>query len=151
MSPLVTFETSSCLSGSKTLITITTPAPWSKIALIACGMVYPAFDSPKYLTASISFNIRTGSFIVLYSSDTSSTGAVPTNPITAVFTVFIVLAPFSISIVSTPCKKFAGLYNSSLSSILGIVRVNLNSYCQIPLVSEIKFSFTGFNLVHPGI
>ena len=52
-----------------------------------------------------------GVFIVRYSSSTSSIGAVPTRPITAVFTVEIVLAPFVISMVSTPCKKDADIFS----------------------------------------
>ena len=71
--------------------------------------MYPALWLPKYLTASTSFNIKVGAFIVLYSSCTSSIGAVPTIPTTAVFTVEIVLAPVVTSMVSTPCKKLAGI------------------------------------------
>ena len=104
ISAFVTSATDSCLSGLNTLTTKTTPAPWSNIASRACGIVKPSFAVPKYLTASTSLDIKTGSFIVLYSSSTSCIGAVPTKPTTAVFTVLIVLAPFSISIVSTPCK-----------------------------------------------
>ena len=36
--------------------------------------------------------------------------AVPIIPITAVFTVWMVLAPLVISIVSTPCRKLAGIF-----------------------------------------
>ena len=71
----------------------------------------PSFGLPKYLTASMSLVMSVGVFIVVYSSATSSIGAVPTRPITAVFTVEIVLAPFVISMVSTPCKKDAGIFS----------------------------------------
>ena len=88
---------------------MTIPAPWSNIALRADGIVKPSVAEPKYFAASISFKINVGSLTVLYSSSTLWIGAVPTKPITAVFTVLIVLAPFSISIVSTPCKKLAAI------------------------------------------
>ena len=53
--------------------------------------------------------MRVGVLIVLFAVSTSSIGAVPTIPTTAVFTVWIVLAPLVISTVSTPCKKDAGI------------------------------------------
>ena len=88
-------------AGSRTLTTITVPAPWSKMASSACGMVKPESAGPN-LAASSEDSTWTGVF-------TGPAGAVPTRPTTALFTTTMGTPPFFTSMVSTPCRKFAAI------------------------------------------
>ena len=111
----VTSDTVSCLSGSKTFTTITTPRSLIEYGLKSLRDCISILSSTKIFN-SINFIQNYCRFIdcsifffnILNWSSTN-------KPYYCCFTVFIVLVPFSISIVSNACKNLQALGNSSIS------------------------------------
>src|ERR1700719_3565316 len=101
-----------CRVGSNTLTTIAWPAPCAWIAASAYGIVYPRTSGPNF-AASRADDTSVGVFspAATIGEVTAQVGAVPTSPITADFTTVTGTGPLGTSIISTPCRKLAGMYH----------------------------------------